>query len=72
MPEHGETRQIHCQSNVCRGHLRTVEYRPMADMFNFLRSDDEKLVEGRWLCKYCGEVKQPSELDGSGEEVFSF
>ena len=72
MPEHGETRQIHCQSSVCRGHLRTIEYRSMADAFNFLRSDDEKLVEGQWLCKYCGEVKRQSELDGSGGEVFSF
>ena len=41
----------------------------MADAFNFLRSDDEKLVQGQWLCIYCGEVKGESELEGSSEEL---
>lgn len=69
MPEYGEKRQINCQSSVCRGHRRTVEYRLVADAFNFLRSDDEKLVQGQWLCIYCGEAKGESELEGSSEEL---
>ncbi len=70
MPQNGERRQINCQSSVCRGHLRTIEYRSVADAFNFLRSDDEKLVEGQWICTYCGEAKGQAELEMSSEEVF--
>ena len=69
MPEQGERREINCRSDVCRGGLRTIVYRSVADVFNFLRAGDEKLVEGQWVCIYCGEIKQPYELEEPAERV---
>ena len=69
LPEQGERRQISCQSDVCRGGLRTIVYRSVGDPFNYLRSGDEKLVEGHWLCIYCGEIKQPYELEEPADRV---